>query len=152
MKMHKFPLFIDLSGRKILIVGAGSIAFRRVNTLLMYGADVTVVAPKICDNINDLARDGKITLLSRQFCREDVTDKFMVIAATDDGELNSQVTSYARACGAIANNASDRSDCDFFFPAVIVSDKLSIGVCGTGDDHSAVAKAAGEIREKYSSK
>jgi precorrin-2 dehydrogenase/sirohydrochlorin ferrochelatase len=76
----------------------------------------------------------------------------MVIAATDDGELNSQVTSYARACGAIANNASDRSDCDFFFPAVIVSDKLSIGVCGTGDDHSAVAKTAGEIREKYSSK
>jgi siroheme synthase-like protein len=74
MKMHKFPLFIDLSGRKILIVGAGSIAFRRVNTLLMYGADVTVVAPKICDNINDLARDGKITLLSRQFCREDVSD------------------------------------------------------------------------------
>ena len=152
MKIHKFPLFIDLSGRKILVVGGGNIALRRINTLMMYGADITVIAEQACGGIEVLAAEEKITLNLRGFNFEDLKDKFMVIAATDDLELNRQITCAARKNGSIANNASDRSDCDFYFPAVIVNEKLSIGICGTGDDHRAVSQAAAEIREKYSSR
>lgn len=148
----KFPLFIDLSGRKTAIFGGGSVALRRAATLLSFGAVVTVTAPQICAGLSALADTypEQLHLQQRCFAPGDITDEFMVLAATDDPALNREITALGRRAGALANNASDRADTDFYFPAVAATDGLSVGICGTGEDHSAVAAAAAKIRRLLS--
>ena len=149
MKMPKFPLFIDLTEKKILIAGGGSVAARRVNTLLRYGADVTVIAPEIHETIEKAAAAGALTVHRRVITDDDIGGQFMVLACTNRPEINAVLTRLARESGSLAGNASDQADCDFFFPAVVLGQGLSIGICGTGEDHAAVARAAGQIREIY---
>lgn len=141
--MLKFPLFIDLNGKRVLIVGGGKIASRRAKTLCMYGADILVVAPEIADEICQLP----VAIKKRRYLSEDLQNSFLVLAATDDHALNRRIAQEARGLGILVNNASDQNDCDFYFPAVALTDELSVGICGTGKDHHAVAEAAASIRK-----
>lgn len=139
----KFPLFLDLTGKKVAVIGGGAIALRRVRTLLRFGADITVTAPEIDPAL--LALDG-VDCRSRCYTAADVQGAFLVLAATDDPLRNRAITADARAAGILANNASDQTDSDFFFPAVAVQEEICVGVCGTGRDHHAVARTAAKIR------
>lgn len=143
MGFHKFPLFIDLTGKKAVLIGGGRIAARRAEVLCVYGAEIFVIAPQVCEKIYQLP----VAISERQYNSGDLKEAFLVIAATDDHTLNHQITREARRLGILANNASDRTDCDFFFPAVALTQNLSIGICGTGDNHAAVAEAASAIRK-----
>lgn len=136
----KFPLFMDMTGRKVLVVGGGKIAARRVQTLKAFGADITVVAPEVLPEING------VTICKRTFAPGDLDGAFLVLAATDDMELNHTIAAEAAARGILANNASDRRDNDFYFPAVALTEDVSVGICGTGADHRKVAKLAAKIR------
>lgn len=143
METLKFPLFIDLNGKRVLIVGGGKIASRRAKTLCMYGADIFVVAPEITDEICQLP----VATEKREYLSDDLRGSTFVLAATDDHTLNHRITQEARSLGMLVNNASDQNDCDFYFPAVALTDELSVGICGTGKDHHAVAEAAASIRK-----
>ena len=72
---------------------------------------------------------------------------FLVLAATSDGDVNRAIAAEARSKGALANNASDCRDCDFFFPAVVLAEEWTAGLTGTGENHRAVKEAAAKIRE-----
>ncbi len=148
-KTPRFPLFLDLSQMQVLLVGGGAVAVRRAKTLVRYGPDLTVIAPRAEGELDELAAQGRLKLRRRAFEDADLTGQFLVLAATDDRELNTRIAALARRKGSFANNASDREDCDFFFPAVVLEEKLSIGLCGNGEDHRAVAKAAGAIRRLF---
>lgn len=143
METLKFPLFIDLNGKRVLIVGGGKIASRRAKTLCMYGANILVVAPEITNEICQLP----VATRKRGYLSDDFRNSILVLAATDDHALNRQIAQEARSLGILVNNASDQNDCDFYFPAVALTDDLSIGICGTGKDHHAVAEAAAYIRK-----
>lgn len=143
MAAPKFPLFIDLEGKTVLLVGGGKIAARRARVLCGYGASIKVVAKEICSEIRQLP----VAILQRAYIHEDIESAVLVLAATNDTELNHQITQQARSCGIPANNASDRNDCDFYFPAVVQTQQFSVGICGTGRDHHAVAQAAAAIRK-----
>lgn len=142
METLKFPLFIDLTGKKVLIVGGGKVAARRAKTLCTYGADVTIISPEIVEEICQLP----VAIHKKEYFFEDLVGSFLVLAATNNSELNCQIAAEARALGIPANNASDQTDCDFFFPAVILTQEYSIGISGTGKDHHAVARTAAAIR------
>ncbi len=83
----------------------------------------------------------------RRYEPGEIQDAFLVVAATDDAAVNAAVTAEARRAGALANNAGDHRDCDFFFPAVVRTAELSIGLTGNGENHRAVRDAAQKIRE-----
>ncbi len=140
-------MFFNIEGKKILLIGAGSINLRRVNTLLEFGAELTVVAPEAREEILAYAKSGKIAYEKASFTREMVTDEyFMVIAATNDPKLNYQVTKIAREHGILTNNAADKTDCDFYFPAIVREDAVIAGVCAGGSDHRLVRKVAAGMR------
>lgn len=143
METLRFPLFIDLNKKKVLVVGGGKIAARRVKTLCMYGAEVLVVAPEILEEIRQLP----VAIAKRSYFSSDLNNSCLVLAATDDKILNCRITQEARQQGILSNNASDQNDCDFYFPAVALTQALSVGICGTGSDHHAVAEAAAAIRK-----
>lgn len=152
MKKH-FPIFVPIEKRKVLVIGAGKVALRRISVLQEFGADITVIAKSVPNDqkekISRLHREGKIKLMEREFRPADIhTDYFMVIAASDDSMLNQTIAACGREKGILVNSASRREDCDFYFPAIATKDNMVIGIAGDGSDHRAVADLAAKIRRE----
>ena len=85
-KKAYFPMFIDLSEKKVIVVGAGTIAKRRIRSLLAFTNHLTVIAPEVNRELLDLEKEGKLTILKKNYEREDIYDAYMVIAATNDNK------------------------------------------------------------------
>lgn len=139
-----FPIFVNLENRRILVAGAGTIACRRIRTLLEFKAAVTVVAPAFQEELEQLGKEGKIRLVRRKAGEEEWEGLFLFLACTDDAEENKKLCRKARAFGVFANNCSEKEDCDFYFPSVIRREDLVIGINAGGSDHRKVK----EVRKK----
>lgn len=127
-----YPIYLDLRGRNCLVVGGGPIATGKVAGLIDAGACVTVVAPDASDAIARWQREGKIVWHRRAFVPTDIAPAFMVIAATDDGELNARVYQLANAQQRIANAIDDLDNCNFIAPAIARNGALQIAVSTSG--------------------
>jgi len=145
-----FPLFVSLSHKKILVYGAGRIAARRIAGLLRYGAIVTAIAPQVRDEIRELQKNnpGQLRIEQRSYCRSEIREDEAdyVLAATDSREVNQRICRECRRKGIPVNNASDSSQCDFYFPALVEQDGLVIGVTSTDGDHRKAAKFCEGLR------
>lgn len=146
MSELKFPLFIDLGGKKVRVFGGGAVAQRRVETLLLFGAEINLVAPEISAALKALGGEGRISLEQRAYEKGELKDEFMVIAATSDSGVNAAISGEAKSKGMYFNCASDKTLSGFFFPGVCVTEDISVGVCGTGKDHKNVKKVSQAIR------
>ena len=142
-----FPLFVDLSGKKILVAGAGKIAARRVKTLLPFAGEILVEAPEAAEEILELARKGEILYRKKPYAREDLYDADMVIAATDSKEVNEDIYSACKCLGIQVNVASDQKKCDFHFPGVLEYDGVVMGFNGGGKDHRKVRQVREKVQE-----
>lgn len=150
--MSYFPMFIDIEGKHILVVGAGKIALRRVQTLLQFRARIKVIAKEIPKEQKEafhlLVSEGKIVLEEKAFEESDLTEAlFLVLAATNVKKLNHEICMLCRKRKILANTATDRTDCDFYFPAVAVQEELVVGITGDGSNHRKVAETAARIRK-----
>ena len=142
-----FPLFVDLSEKRILVVGAGSIAKRRVQALLPFASRITVVAPEAHRSLEALAAAGEITLLRRTYVPEDANAADLVLAATNDHSLNGQIAAWCKALHIPVNACDDPTACDFFFPGIAQKNALVIGVTASGTNHKAAKALTQELRE-----
>lgn len=141
MGNKRFPLFVDLTGRRAVVVGGGGVGLRRAEALREFGAEVTVVSP-------GLARDVEcIRHVDRAYLAGDLKGAFLAVAATDDRAVNEAVGREARALGVLFNRADAPEDCDFFFPAICEGCGIVAGVVGDGSDHRRTAETAKEIRK-----
>ncbi len=138
----RFPLFVDLTGRKCLVVGCGKIGAHRAEILLRYGADVTVVAP-------DRQAPAGAAHHRRAFEPSDVDGMFLVTAATDSRAVNHSIYEHCVQRGVFVSTADSRDECTFFFPAVRTPGNLSIGLVSDGSDHRGTARAARAIEELF---
>lgn len=134
--MSYFPFFIELQGQRGLIVGGGSVACRRVRSLLEFGAGLTVVAPDFCRPLSRLAEEAedraRITLVRRSFRESDLDDQLFVIAATDDDGLNHRISQLCRKRHIMVNAVDNKEDCSFYFPALIKRDEIVAGISSGG--------------------
>lgn len=133
-----FPIFIDLSKKKLLIVGAGHIAARRIRVLYEFAGNMTIVSPEISPEIDLLAEAEALQVNRRRFCTEDVEGYDLVFAATDNEMLNRQIYDICHEKGIPVNVCSDQSLCDFFFPSIISDGEVVIGINASGQDHGKV--------------
>lgn len=150
-----FPVFIDISDKKILVVGAGQIAVRRVQTLLRFGADVTVIAPEAREEIRELAEKERICWITKEFCDRDIAESpenqwYMVLAATDKTEVNEQIIRICRKKEILANRSDKKEDCDFYFPSVTEVDGVVIGMNSGGTDPGRVKTVRQKIEKLFS--
>ena len=139
-----FPMFIDLSDKNIVVVGGGNIATRRVKTLLSFTRNIRVIAPKVTMEMMELGKAGYVELITRPVKRTDFAMAYMVIAATNDRKLNDEIHRICRQEGVYVNVASDREQCDFYFPGIYMEEGLVVGITASGLDH----KKARRIREE----
>ena len=136
MERRCFPVFIDLTDKKILVAGGGSIALRRIRTLLAFGADIHVVAPKLCGGLRCLEEEGKVKAERREYRAGDIQEAQMVLAATDDRSVNRKIWNDCKAAGVMVNVADDKELCDFYFPSVVLAENTVIGINSGGYDPS----------------
>jgi len=148
-KMY-FPLFVDMNGKKVLIVGGGKVAERRIKILASFGASITVISPKVTEYIERAASSNAIRLLKRNYESNDIItiNPFLVIAATNERQVNHAVMTEAESQNIYVSVADDRYECTFYFPAIAENDSYIAGlVSRIGDNHSGVKRTAEKIRE-----
>ncbi len=129
--MDYLPLFLDIKNKPCLIVGGGVIAERKVTILSRAQAAITVIAPEITAEIQRKL-DNKIIWKQKEFAAEDLKDYQIVIAATDDREVNAKVASLCREKNILVNAADDTKNCDFILPSIIDRSPVQIAVSTGG--------------------
>ena len=138
----RFPLFVDLTGRRCVIVGGGAIAARRAAVLSRFGAAVTVIALIWTGDVPG------VDWQARLYAPGDLKGAFLAVAATDDRSVNRQVGEEARALGIPVTVADCRDECTFFFPAVCEGGGVTAGLISQhGADHRRAARAARAVRQ-----
>ncbi len=137
----RFPLFVDLHNKPIVVIGAGSIALRRIGVLQSFGASITVIAPEA------LPLPESVAWIARSYRPGDLDGAFLVVAATDHRMTNAQVAQEARERGIFASIADSREESTFFFPAICTGSDLVAGVVSDGTKHHKTARAAKAIRK-----
>lgn len=130
-----FPVFINLKGKKIVVIGAGNIAARRIMSLLDFGCDITVIALDCCENIKRLYDEGRIMFEKRAYDAADTEGAFFVLAATDDHDLNKKIHDDCKRKGIVVNVSTDKSLCDFYFPGIVKRKSLVVGFSSSGKTH-----------------
>ena len=138
-----FPVFLDLKGKKVLVVGAGKVAGQKVRDLLAAGAEVRVVAREI-----SLKRQKDVKYVKRAFRSSDLAAQDLVFSATDDEALNRRVGRLCRAGGVWVNVADRPALCDFIMPSVFRRGKVTAAF-STGGASPALAKFLRQRMEKY---
>ncbi len=133
------PLFLDLENREVLIVGGGTVAVRKVEMLMRYGARLAVVSPEFASEILERERNGLLTTKRKRYETSDVEGATLVIAATSDPATNTQVAADCRT-RRIPVNVVDLPDLgDFLVPAVIEKGSVQIAI-STGGQSPALAR------------
>jgi precorrin-2 dehydrogenase/sirohydrochlorin ferrochelatase len=127
-----YPIALALDGKECLVVGGGEIAEGKLDALLLAGARIAVVSPRVRPRIAALAAAGRLTLLRRAYLPADLEGKFLVIAATDNPAINAAIATEARAAGILVNAVDDIPYCDFFAMAIVRRGALQLAISTNG--------------------
>jgi len=142
--MMKYPIFVELSGRRVVVVGGGAVAVRKATSLLEAGARLVVVAYKPSEAMTTLCTNHGAELIRDRYAKQYLAEAVLVIAATDGPEVNGQVYRDCQALEILCNVVDDPEHCDFFVPAVVKRGNLQIAI-GTGGYCPAYA---GHLRQR----
>ena len=164
--MRYYPVHLDIQNRNCLVVGGGAVGTRKVITLLDCRAYVTVVSPEVTQQLRDYALSGRIDFKERRYRSADIDGMFLVIGATDDEQLNRQISSDADRLNTLCNIADRPEVCNFILPAIVERDDLIITIstsgkspalakklrktleCQFGKEYGVFLKLMGAIRKK----
>jgi precorrin-2 dehydrogenase / sirohydrochlorin ferrochelatase len=130
--MKYYPVNLNIECRQCLVVGGGPVAFRKAKMLLDCGAEVTVVSKDFCAEFQKFSNISSISLVQRQYFSSDLDEKFLVIGATDDSELNRRISADAEKQNKLCNIADVPEICNFILPSVIRRGDLVIAVSTSG--------------------
>jgi len=128
-----YPVSLEVKNRRVLVVGGGGVALRKVQGLVEEGARVTVVAPEVVEPLAEMAERGEIDLEKRPYDRDAGNGWALVFAATDDRETNASVFNEAEGAGVWCNVADDPELCSFHLPARVRRGPLQIAIGSAGE-------------------
>jgi uroporphyrin-III C-methyltransferase/precorrin-2 dehydrogenase/sirohydrochlorin ferrochelatase len=146
--MTLLPIFLKLDGRPGLLLGAGTVALEKIGSLLKTGVKLRVIAPQARPEVRQLAAEGKLEWIEREFAPSDLDGNFIVIAATDVPAVNASVYREAVARGIACNSVDDIPNCDFFFGSVVSRGDLQIAISTAGESPAVAQRLRREIDEQ----
>ncbi|MBK5964122.1 uroporphyrinogen-III C-methyltransferase [Thiocystis minor] len=126
--MELLPIFLDIKGKSCLIVGGGATAARKAGNLQRAGAAITLVSPHLCESLARQAEAGAFRHLQRPFAPADITGNTLIIAATDDPEVNRQIARLAGERQIPVNVVDDPDACTFLLPSIVDRAPVTIAV------------------------
>jgi len=146
--MSLLPIFLNLEGRRCLLVGAGNVALDKIGSLLKTGLRLRVVAPEARPEIREFAAEGKLEWIQRGFEHSDLDENFLVITATNSAAVNTEVYREAVARNILCNSVDDIPNCDFFFGSVVSRGDLQIAISTAGESPAFAQRMRREIDEQ----
>lgn len=136
--MQYYPIFLNLAGRRVVVIGGGRLAKEKVEGLLGTEASITVIAPTLLPPINDLAQQQRIIHVPREYQDGDLADAFLAISTLNEGESNARIFQEANARSLALNVVDDPPHCSFIAPSVLRRGDLTVAI-STGGKAPAVA-------------
>ena len=146
-----FPLFVNVENKEVLIVGGGKIGGRKAQTLREYGANVTVYSEKVTEET--ILADENIKVVNKNVShdkaeiKELVKKYFLVVAATDDTELNDRISHVCMSENILVNNVSSKTEMNAMFTAVVKNDEFQIGIGSYGKSCRRSKALKGKVQE-----
>ena len=141
--MAFYPVNLKISNRLCVVVGGGSVAFRKVKSLLDCGAVVRILSPYVIDGLKTIILENRVEWFEREYVEGDLHGAFLVFAATNNPDVQKQVKEEAKKYKVLVNSADDPGACDFHVPAHFRRGKMLVTV-STGGGSPALSK---QIRE-----
>ena len=142
-----FPVSIDINNKNILVIGAGKIALRKVETLLNYNCNIIVITKDILEEkFLELEKNNKIKILKNQEFEEKFLENiFLVVVATDNEVLNKNISQLCMSKNILVNNVTSKDDMNIRFASIYEKDDIQIAISANGNPKKAV-----EIKNKKS--
>ena len=141
-----YPVFLNLNGRRCVVVGGGQIAEGKVLKLLDSGAKITVISPDATQGLRNAADRGDVELKLRKYQAGDLEGAFLVIAATNDRPVNQEIFEEAESLGVLLNAVDDPARCSFIAPSIVERGPVTLAI-STGGASPALAR---KLRETLS--
>src|SRR4030081_1322401 len=142
-------MFMKLTGRQCLVVGAGKVGEPKIGGLINTGAHIRVVAIEATQVVREWARAGKVELELRAFSADDLNGAFLAIVATASRSLNELVYREAQRRGVLCNVVDVPEYCDFFYPAVVRRGGLQIAISTSGQIPSLAQKLRQQLERQF---
>ncbi|MDB2590406.1 siroheme synthase CysG [Candidatus Thioglobus sp.] len=130
--MNYLPIFIDIKQKPCLVVGGGDIAYRKMSLLLKANAQVTCVDQSACANVQALADQDKITLIKRNFEASDISSQALIISATNNTQVNAQVSQLAHSANIPVNVVDSPDLCSYIMPSIVDRSPIIIAISSAG--------------------
>ena len=165
--MALYPIFVEMKGRRILVIGGGHVSAEKGRGLLAGEADVTLVSPELNDELREHVEAGRIRHIERTYQDSDLDGGYeLIMVATDDGAINAEVAARGKKRGIWVNAADDQKHCDFILPSVVRKGKITLAASTSGaspalarrlreeldayltDDMPALADLLAEVRQE----
>src|SRR5689334_21112995 len=140
-----YPVYLNLSGKRVLIIGGGEVAERKIESLLETGASILVATPGVTSRIALLAAEKRIDLHRRNYKTANCSGAAFVVSATDDSAVSETVCRDAHAAGALVNTADQPALCDFIMPAVVRRGDIAIAISTGGTSPGLAARLRQKI-------
>lgn len=128
-----YPIFLKLEQKKILVVGGGSIATQKIQSLLDTGCHLTVISPCICKEIQCWASENRLQVKKREFQTSDLQNIDVVFAATNQPQTNEKIRKEANEKKILINAVDDPENCDFYVPSIVRRGPLAIAISTQGE-------------------
>lgn len=147
--MRYYPIFLDIKGRPCVVVGGGSVAERKVLSLLSAGARVLVISPEITPALKKLAGKKKVKLLQRPYASGDLKGFFLAYSATNNSKVNRMVWSEAKKEGILLNVVDVPRLCNFIVPSIVDRGDLLIAISTSGKSPAMAKKIRQQLEKEF---
>jgi len=147
-KFPYYPIFLDIEDRDVVIIGGGPVCERKAETMMRYGARVTVVSPNFTPAIESWASGGKLRIRRKPYDAGDLDGASIVIASTDDEAVNTQIATDCRKRKIPVNVVDVTHLCEFIVPAIVEQGSIQLAV-STGGKSPALARTLKEDLQKF---
>ncbi|MEP9853169.1 NAD(P)-binding protein [Staphylococcus aureus] len=146
--MPLIPLMIDISSKKIVVVGGGKVAERRVNTLIRYATDIHIVSPTLTANMKYMMQRSLIQWSEKSFEIDDIQQADLIIAATNDASINLLVRKH-KPNHAMINMVGSATEGDVVFPSILQRGKLTLSISTSGASPGLTAQLLMEFQQRF---
>jgi len=143
-----YPIYIDIEDRDVVIIGGGEVCARKAETMLKYGARVTIVSPEFTEQIEQWGRDGALALKRKHYEERDLDGANIVIASTDNQVVNEKIAADCRRRRIPVNVVDVTPLCEFIVPAIVEKGSVQIAI-STGGKSPALARTLKEDLHRF---
>jgi precorrin-2 dehydrogenase/sirohydrochlorin ferrochelatase len=145
--MRYYPVFLDLQGKPVVVIGGGHVAYQKMVNLVKSGAQTTVVSPELNDDMAALKATGAYRHIERDYQPGDLDGYLLAFVATDDGAINTVVAKEARERGIWVNAVDDVPNCDFIMPGIAQRGDITVAISTAGRSPAMARKLREELEE-----